>query len=657
MNTLKAEADTTSRQLRESQEMKHLALGGGRLGTWMNDLVTREVVWDAHTHEIFSVASDEPATIELLSSLIHPEDRTSMQAALERAVDPQSDGACEHECRIVWPDGQIRWISWSGKAIFEGGGAERRAIRLDGVVMDVTQRKLAEQALEESEARYRHLIETMNEGLIFLDANDLLAYVNPRLSNMLGYSETEMIGRPVVEFFDEENRRIFAEQLGQRRSGKEQAYTIIWRRKDGGNLPTLNAPAIVTNKRGEFQGSISVITDISEQVRACQMLEQRLAERTHELHTLLEVSRVVAGNLELDLLIKVILEQLKSVVDFSGAAIFSLADHHISTLNFPLLVEEQKAALLAQPLVEWLSKSEGFMRGEAIIVADLQAETARGRDFRRIAADNLDIHSSELRSWMGIALIYKGKVNGILSVHHHQPDYYTPEMARLASAFANQAAVAIENAWLYHQARINAAAEERSRLARELHDSVTQALYSLTLFAEASRVAMSAGKLDAAMKNLDEVAAVAREGMSDLRLLIFELRPPILEKDGLLGALQARLEAVEKRSGIQARLHVEGQPDLSQEVETELYWSLYEALNNVLKHARAKNVALDFYFQNRSATVTLRDDGQGFDPSRRYHSRGMGLRSIAERVSRLGGSFKIESEPGQGTVLEIKIWE
>jgi PAS domain S-box-containing protein len=511
--------------------------------------------------------------------------------------------------------------------------------------------------LRESETRYRRLVETMNEGLGVSNEGDRFTYVNPRLAEMLGYSVEEMNGRPVVEFFDTENRKIIEEQLTRRRRGEEETYTITWCRKDGCDLHTLVAPAAVFDQAGKFLRSIAVVTDISEQVRARQLLDRRVAERTLELETLLDVSQVVVSTLELEPLLQVILEELRSVVDFEGAAIYSIGDRHLSTLNFPLLVAKEKAILLAQPLIQEISRDERVMRTEAFMIADIQADTEDARYFRRIGADFLDFNTGKMHSWMGIPLKFKDQLIGVLSVHHSQVGYYTPKDARLAFAFANQAAVAIENAGLYRKAQAVATAEERSRLARELHDSVTQALYSLTLYAGATRAALHAGKLEAAEKNLDEVIAVAREGMGDLRLLIFELRPPVLEQEGLISALQTRLETVETRAGIKTEFNVQGQPNLSSEMETELYWSLYEALNNVLKHARAKHVYLDLHFSNGWAAITLRDDGVGFDASTLDQSNGMGLKNIADRIGELGGNFKIESGLGQGTVFEIKLGE
>jgi PAS domain S-box-containing protein len=641
--------------LLESQEIRRLALEGAKLGIWSIDLASGEVMWDSRTREIFGVAPDEPATLELGFGLIHPEDREKAQKAFEQAIAPQSNGTYAEEKRIVHPNGQVRWISTSGKAVFESQAAEHRAIRLVGIVMDVTERMKAEQALLESEIRYRRLVETMNEGLAVSDENDRYTYINPRLAEMLGYSTDEMIGHPAVDFFDEENRGLLAEQLARRRLGEKQPYTITWRCKDGSELPTLVAPAAVFNAQGKFQRSIAVVTDISEQVKASQLLEQRVAERTNELSTLLEVTQVVVGTLELKPLLKVILEELQSVIDFDGAAIISLEDQTLTSLKFPLKISDDATAHLTYSISTSLSQSERFRRDEAIIIADVQANTQEGRAFRGIASPLIDITSTEMRAWMGVPLKVKEKLVGVLSIHHHQPDYYTPTMAQLAHAFANQAAVAIENAQLYRQAQAAAAAKERGRLARELHDSVTQALYSLTLYADAGRLSLAAGKTEAAEKNFKEVLSIAREGMGDLRLLIFELRPPVLEEEGLVGALQARLEAVESRAGCQTEFHVEGEPNLSPEVETELYWVVHEVLNNVLKHAKADHVYLDLQFHNSTSKITVRDDGVGFDSSDFGRLSGIGFKNIAERVERIGGSFKIESKCGQGTFFEVEL--
>jgi PAS domain S-box-containing protein len=208
---------------------------------------------------------------------------------------------------------------------------------------------------------------------------------------------------------------------------------------------------------------------------------------------------------------------------------------------------------------------------------------------------------------------------------------------------------------LEQQAKETAVAEERNRLARELHDSVTQALYSITLYAEATRLALSAEKRDVATENLRELHNMAREAMTDMRMLIFELHPPALQEEGLVAALQARLAAVESRARLRTEIRVEGERRLPLAVEEELFRITLEALNNVIQHANARRVLVVLKFEDEKTCLEITDDGVGFDPSLASGSGGMGLLGMEERAQRIDGSFTIESAPGNGTTLRVNV--
>jgi signal transduction histidine kinase len=196
--------------------------------------------------------------------------------------------------------------------------------------------------------------------------------------------------------------------------------------------------------------------------------------------------------------------------------------------------------------------------------------------------------------------------------------------------------------------------DERQRLARDLHDSVAQALYSVSLYAEAAARSFELGNADAAQNYLGEIKVAAQEALRDLRLLIFDLRPPMLEQEGLIAVIQSRLEAVEVRAGFDAQLIVSGTPSLSLATQEGLYRILQEALNNVLKHARASHVCVNLDFAPALTTLEVTDDGIGFDPKLAHEGRcGFGLRDVAERVRSLGGTLDIESAPGRGTHLRV----
>lgn len=258
-----------------------------------------------------------------------------------------------------------------------------------------------------------------------------------------------------------------------------------------------------------------------------------------------------------------------------------------------------------------------------------------------------------LKSLVAIPLLLKDEVIGALHVVN-KPGGFTEEDTRLLSLFAEQAAMAIANTRLHEQAKQLAVAKEQQRLARELHDSVTQVLYSVILYADATRLALAADKKVEATENLHELRTLARRAMADMRLLLFRLHPPVLEEEGLVTALQARLEAIEARAGLQIDLQVEGENRLPIAIEDELYKIAQEALNNVVKHARAEQVAVHLHFADQECWMTIQDDGIGFEPLK-VQGGGLGLRSIAERIQQMGGDLLVESNPTQGTKLQVMV--
>ena len=204
------------------------------------------------------------------------------------------------------------------------------------------------------------------------------------------------------------------------------------------------------------------------------------------------------------------------------------------------------------------------------------------------------------------------------------------------------------------QAEALAIAQERNRLARELHDSVAQTLYGLTLQAEAANRKLAAGQLEAVADYLRFFRDSTQQTLLETRLLIFELRPPILDEVGLTNALQTRLEAVESRSGLDYQLDLVDVERLPSQVETGLYRITLETLNNILKHARASQVNLSLQQIGERIRLEIRDDGVGFDPEALL-PHGYGLQGMRERAEQLGGSFNLQSEPQVGTTIIVEI--
>jgi len=212
---------------------------------------------------------------------------------------------------------------------------------------------------------------------------------------------------------------------------------------------------------------------------------------------------------------------------------------------------------------------------------------------------------------------------------------------------------------LRQREREKAVTQERNRLARELHDSVTQALYGVTLYSQAAAGHLALGDADRVAEHLSELQDTAQEALAEMRLLVFELRPPILEEQGLLVALQARLQAVEGRAGVRTEFRTDVEERLPLDVEEGLYRIAVEALNNALKHAQAQNIKVHLHQREPpGGTVTLEitDDGIGFDPATACQRGGLGLSAMEERAEAIGAMLRIESEIGSGTEMSV-VWE
>jgi signal transduction histidine kinase len=316
----------------------------------------------------------------------------------------------------------------------------------------------------------------------------------------------------------------------------------------------------------------------------------------------------------------------------------------------PVTMAEQVRLVVNDPGIRGLLLNDPA----PIVLPDIDAESQQAEAIRRVSADLLNL-GERLRSIMWVPLVVKGKLIGGLGVAHREPGQYGDREAGLVQTMASQAAVAIENARLYEQAHELAVMHERQRLARELHDSVTQSLYSLSLMAEAARRLVRAGNMERGMGYLVRIGESAQQVLKEMRLLVYELRPLMLERDGLASALKQRLETVEGRAGVETKLVVEGSGLLPEHIETELYRIAQEALNNSLKHSNASVVAVHLDTSSDVITLIVQDNGRGFSKEEIADKGGLGLVSIQERTQRLGGSAQIESAPGQGVKITVRI--
>ena len=394
----------------------------------------------------------------------------------------------------------------------------------------------------------------------------------------------------------------------------------------------------------------------SDLQRSHEHLEQRVEERTRELSSLLEISHTVASTLQLKPLLGLILDQLKTVVDYARSSIFTVEGEDLVFLDDRSPVPEEHLMPLRFPLTQlgllWQTMTS---RKSIIIIRDVRAEEPLAQAFR-LAVGNLSkttFHST--RTCMLVPLLLKDQVIGILVLVASEEDAFMQQQAALAQAVATQAAIAMENAQLYAQAQQLAAVEERQRLARELHDSVSQALYGIALGLHTARIQLDRDPNEVP-ELLDYLLSLAEAALDEMRALIFELRPESLEREGLVSALSKQGAALQARHGMTIQTELCEEPDLPLTVKQELYRVAQEAMHNTVKHARARKVELRLSQTANGVILEVCDDGVGFDPLGSFPGH-LGLHSMQERISSLGGRLQIESAPGQGTCILAQVPE
>jgi signal transduction histidine kinase len=389
-----------------------------------------------------------------------------------------------------------------------------------------------------------------------------------------------------------------------------------------------------------------------------QNLEQKVAARTREIEqrrrvaeSLGDILMVLNSNRPLDEILDYIVTQAGLLLGSETSAIYHQQEasgpFHIRTV---LGLSADLVAGLAFPP----DLARALREGEPVAVPDVTAE------FQLLSAAATPESASPQRlteccqALLAVPLSVAGEFFGCLALYYAHPRPFSGEEIELSVAFADQVALAIENARLHRQAEEAAILEERARLARELHDSVTQQLYSLTLLAEGWQRLDRAGKLEDSEEPLSELGGIAQQALKEMRLLVYELRPPDLEAEGLLGALHGRLAAVERRAGVDARLVADDLVDLPAPVEEGLYRIALEALNNALKHAAATRVTVHLHTNEAQVQLDVSDDGCGF-VLEATAGGGLGLRTMRERAERLGGTLVIDSAPGQGTTVRVLV--
>ncbi|MGD9404984.1 MAG: GAF domain-containing protein [Anaerolineae bacterium] len=685
--------------LRKSEERFSLAMRGANDGLWDWDVRTGEVYYSPRWKEMLGYANDEiEPSFSAWERLVHPEDKPAAMKGVEAFLSGEL-AKFEIEFRMRHRDGYYVDILSRAFGVRQAPGGP--VVRIVGTHVDITERKRSrEQARRQSE--YLAALHETTLGVVSqLDIGELLETLVERAVGLVdaSFGFVDLVKPKEDELEFTVGTGWYQENIGACVKRGEALSGKIWQsgqpmavedyrtwpdrflHPDLDQIgPLMGAPLMAG---AEVIGAIGVarlplappfqqdemdlivrfahLASIAlDNARLHTSLEQRVRERTHELATLNAVAAVVSRSLDLEEILSNALDHTMHTLDVEFGVAYRLAGDPNGT-------EDQ---LYLHPLVH-RGLSESFVHAAkplplhatelGIAAASGQLEVWDVEDYLEASERQKLLWAEGGRQGVSVPLMAKGRLVGAMQLLTKRKRTFSPEQLSLMEAVGQQVGVAVENARLYKQAEQAAALAERSRLARELHDSVTQSLYSVTMYAEAAARLLTTGREATAAEYLRDARDTAQEALREMRLLIFELRPPALEQGGLTGALQARLDAVEKRAGVQAELRVSGVEGMAEAewlplaVQQELYQVAQEALNNSLKHAGADNLQVCLQVKADAVRLEVVDDGIGFDPTTAEARGGLGLPGMRERVQRIGGQLRIESAPGQGTTVSVEV--
>ncbi len=278
-----AAPERPERELAQRFEHLRLVLEVARIATWERDLQTDRSTWSAYGEQLYGLPSGTfEGTYQAFLEVVHPDDRARLQQRAAEAIAAGTDYGVEF--RVVWPDGSVHWIDARARVARDLAG---RPVRLIGIAQEITERKRTEEALRDSEERYRSIVQTANEGIWLLDTTAHTLYVNDRMAAMLDYPTAELARRPVLDFCFPEDRDWAWERVERNLRGEAEQFNARFRRRDGTELLVLACTSAVRGARGEIVGALGLFTDVTarrqgEAERARLMAQERAAREEAE---------------------------------------------------------------------------------------------------------------------------------------------------------------------------------------------------------------------------------------------------------------------------------------------------------------------------------------------------------------------------------------
>ncbi len=378
-------------------------------------------------------------------------------------------------------------------------------------------------------------------------------------------------------------------------------------------------------------------------------LEQRVADRTRELEALYDVTAAASQAQDSPSLLTTLLERSLAALG-SPMGMILLLNEGTSPASLQLAADSGLPP-------DWLAY---FLNPPAddFLLADALSQT----DPLLIPNTNLESRAVEfIQVGKPLTLILaplpaNGQIFGLMALIRDASQGFDLNEVALLVSIVGQVGASVHTDRLRQLAQHANLLEERQRLARDLHDSVTQSLYGLSTLTEAGKLHLESGDSQATAHLLTRIGQTTRQAIREMRLFLHQLRPPVLEQEGLVNALELRLAAVEGRSDVRASLLADESIHMPLDVENALYHIAQEALNNALKHAGARTVTVRLVRTQEGVRLSINDDGCGFNPER-MAGGGMGLENMRARAAEINATLDIHSKVGSGTCVSMIVEE
>lgn len=662
--------------LNATDDWLRFAYEAAQLGTWRHDVATDRVFFDARARSHYGFDGDEAPFGEVIAR-IHPDDREPILAIIAATLDPQGDGRCAAEHRVVHPDGTVRWVALQAEAFFSGEGADRRPTQTIGTSQDITVRKQMEQELRASEARFRLLTEHAQD-LIYryrIAPEPGFEYVSPSATTITGYTPEDHYADPQLGM-----KLVHPDDLPlltQMSAGSDAGASIIlrWQRKDGTVIWTEQRNRMVCDDAGRLVAIEGIARDITarklaeEQVQhalaaaqAARAEAEQAAARTARLQA---VTTALADALTREAVVTVITEHGTAATGAKASVIWLLDDTgaQLEIVGSTGRRREDLARFQKIPLDAAIPVAAAVRTREPVWLTSVEDTQVR---FPENAAVMTSLGN---HAYAALPLATADWVIGAVSFSYTDPNPFPPEDRAFLTTLAQQCVQALERARLYSEvlaARkrlqqlslriLEAQEQERRRIARELHDEIGQALGALKINLH---VLGTDPAIDSGNPRLAESLILLDRLIQQVRTLSLDLRPSVLDDLGLVAALDWYCDWVARRSDLTIRFtDLLGGAKVPPAVATACFRIAQEALTNVQRHAQARSVELTIGSQDEMLFLSVCDDGAGFDVARRRAQaatgRSLGLLSITERAELVNGWADISSAPGEGT--EVWAW-